>query len=99
MVLEWNGGSAMGDMGDMMNGMGAWMAVSAVFCVALLALVVYGAVAATRAFLQHRRSIGSGSRATSTESREPREILQRRYAAGEIDEDEYFRRISGLEQP
>jgi putative membrane protein len=25
------------------------------------------------------------------------EILQRRYAAGEIDEDEYFRRSSGLQ--
>ncbi|MFD1940087.1 MULTISPECIES: SHOCT domain-containing protein [Nonomuraea] len=28
----------------------------------------------------------------------PREILQRRYAAGEIDEDEYLRRMSGLNQ-
>ncbi|MFF4414682.1 SHOCT domain-containing protein [Streptosporangium sp. NPDC001559] len=29
---------------------------------------------------------------------DPREILKRRYAAGEIDEDEYFRRMSGLSQ-
>ncbi|MGW4421054.1 SHOCT domain-containing protein [Streptosporangium sp. NPDC004631] len=29
---------------------------------------------------------------------EPREILRRRYAAGEIDEDEYLRRMSGLSQ-
>ncbi|MEV4380622.1 SHOCT domain-containing protein [Streptosporangium sp. NPDC049644] len=28
----------------------------------------------------------------------PREILRRRYAAGEIDEDEYLRRMSGLSQ-
>lgn len=28
----------------------------------------------------------------------PREILKRRYAAGEIDEDEYLRRMSGLNQ-
>ncbi|WP_283137804.1 hypothetical protein [Rhizohabitans arisaemae] len=28
----------------------------------------------------------------------PREILMRRYAAGEIDEDEYLRRMSGLSQ-
>ncbi|MFF5112989.1 SHOCT domain-containing protein [Streptosporangium sp. NPDC000509] len=28
----------------------------------------------------------------------PREILKRRYAAGEIDEDEYLRRMSGLSQ-
>lgn len=29
---------------------------------------------------------------------DPRAILKRRYAAGEIDEDEYFRRMSGLSQ-
>ncbi|MDF5758680.1 SHOCT domain-containing protein [Spongiactinospora sp. TRM90649] len=29
---------------------------------------------------------------------DPREILKRRYAAGEIDEDEYLRRMSGLSQ-
>ncbi|WP_248959319.1 SHOCT domain-containing protein [Sphaerisporangium perillae] len=28
----------------------------------------------------------------------PKEILKRRYAAGEIDEDEYLRRMSGLSQ-
>lgn len=28
----------------------------------------------------------------------PREILKRRYAAGEIDEDEYLRRMSGISQ-
>lgn len=29
---------------------------------------------------------------------DPREILKRRYAAGEIGEDEYLRRMSGLDQ-
>jgi putative membrane protein len=29
---------------------------------------------------------------------DPREILKRRYAAGEIGEDEYLRRMSGLSQ-
>ncbi|MEU7002493.1 SHOCT domain-containing protein [Nonomuraea sp. NPDC046570] len=29
---------------------------------------------------------------------DPKEILRRRYAAGEIDEDEYLRRMSGLSQ-
>ncbi|MFC4531321.1 SHOCT domain-containing protein [Sphaerisporangium dianthi] len=28
----------------------------------------------------------------------PKEILRRRYAAGEIDEEEYLRRMSGLSQ-
>ncbi|MET8140668.1 SHOCT domain-containing protein [Sphaerisporangium sp. NPDC005288] len=28
----------------------------------------------------------------------PKEILKRRYAAGEIDEEEYLRRMSGLSQ-
>ncbi|MFC6083909.1 SHOCT domain-containing protein [Sphaerisporangium aureirubrum] len=29
---------------------------------------------------------------------DPKEILRKRYAAGEIDEDEYLRRMSGLSQ-
>lgn len=29
----------------------------------------------------------------------PSQLLRRRYAAGEIDEDEYLRRLSGISQP
>ncbi|AWS45896.1 SHOCT domain-containing protein [Streptosporangium sp. 'caverna'] len=42
--------------------------------------------------------LGRGSRAVKPALEEPREILKRRYAAGEIDEDEYLRRMSGLSQ-
>jgi putative membrane protein len=42
--------------------------------------------------------LGRGSRAGKPVLEEPREILKRRYAAGEIDEDEYLRRMSGLSQ-
>ncbi|WP_084965207.1 SHOCT domain-containing protein [Thermoactinospora rubra] len=38
------------------------------------------------------------NRPVKPEPEDPREILKRRYAAGEIDEDEYFRRMSGLNQ-
>ncbi|GAA1504277.1 hypothetical protein GCM10009677_40550 [Sphaerisporangium rubeum] len=37
-------------------------------------------------------------RAAPAPTNDPKEILRRRYAAGEIDEDEYLRRMSGLSQ-
>lgn len=33
-----------------------------------------------------------------SEEDDPVQVLRRRYAAGEIDEDEYLRRLSGLSQ-
>ncbi|MFI6479023.1 SHOCT domain-containing protein [Nonomuraea sp. NPDC050663] len=55
------------------------------FVIAVIAVVVIGIMLAAQ-----RRAV---SRQES-----PREILKRRYAAGEIDEDEYLRRMSGLDQ-
>ncbi|WP_440065862.1 SHOCT domain-containing protein [Streptosporangium sp. OZ121] len=57
------------------------------FVIAVIAVVVLGVTMAVRA---------SAARRSIAES--PREILKRRYAAGEIDEDEYLRRMSGLSQ-
>ncbi|MEV4248723.1 SHOCT domain-containing protein [Streptosporangium canum] len=57
------------------------------FIMAVIAAVVLGAALVFRA-----------SRARKPVLDEPREILKRRYAAGEIDEDEYLRRMSGLSQ-
>ncbi|MEU8379222.1 SHOCT domain-containing protein [Streptosporangium sp. NPDC048865] len=57
------------------------------FVVALVAVVVLGAIMLIRA-----------SRERAAVADNPREILKRRYAAGEIDEDEYLRRMSGLSQ-
>lgn len=57
------------------------------FIMAVIAAVVIGVALLAR-----------GSTAAKPALEEPREILKRRYAAGEIDEDEYLRRMSGLSQ-
>ncbi|GAA4078234.1 SHOCT domain-containing protein [Nonomuraea soli] len=54
------------------------------FVIAVIAVVVIGIMLAAQ-----RRA---------PKQEDPREILKRRYAAGEIDEDEYLRRMSGLDQ-
>lgn len=73
----------MDGMGGMMLGMLIWGLVG----VALLVLAVVGIVWLVR-------SSDSGKQPPRGES--PEEILSRRYASGEIDEDEYLRRRSGL---
>jgi putative membrane protein len=65
-----------------------WMVVAGFVGVALVALTTVGAVWLVR----HSRP-----RPTSVPGQEsPEEILRRRYAAGELDEDEFLRRRSGL---
>ncbi|MEV6862532.1 SHOCT domain-containing protein [Streptosporangium subroseum] len=61
--------------------------VMVVFVIAVIAVVVIGIALVVR-----------GSTASKPALDDPREILKRRYAAGEIDEDEYLRRMSGLSQ-
>ena len=78
-----------------MMGMGAGLALMLV-CGGLVLLVVVLAVG----WLERPGSLGrrpAREQATlpSTEN-SPLEVLRHRYAAGEIDEDEYFRRLSGL---
>jgi putative membrane protein len=82
-------------MMDMMNGgMAAWMLVWILLAVGLLTL---GVGLVVRRGLEpakdHRQSAP-----TSTAHDEPLELLRHRYAAGEIDEDEYLIRRSGLSQ-
>lgn len=62
------------------------------FLIALLAVLVLGAV------LLYRTVRQAVSRPPAVDPNDPKEILRRRYAAGEIDEDEYLRRMSGLSQ-
>jgi putative membrane protein len=70
------------------GGMGGWMMAAA----SILALLVVGlAVVVVVALL--RLNAGSG-RGTSRPS--ARELLEQRYARGEIDDDEYFRRLTTL---
>ncbi|GGL44452.1 SHOCT domain-containing protein [Planomonospora parontospora] len=60
----------------------------ALLVVAVIAAVVFGLALMVRASRTRRGPAPD----------DPREILRRRYAAGEIDEDEYLRRMSGLSQ-
>jgi putative membrane protein len=82
-------------MMDMMNGgMAAWTLVWIILAGGLVALGV--GLAARRGLKptkDHRRTAP-----TSTAHDAPLELLRRRYAAGEIDEDEYLTRRSGLSQ-
>ena len=63
------------------------MILWAVVGLALLALAVAGAVWLMRT----GGSIGLNQRPVT-----PEDVLRRRYAAGEVDEDEYLRRMAGL---
>lgn len=76
----------------MMGAMGVWMLLWALVPLGLLVLVVLG-------ILRLTRGLGHGGRERSGRAEAPEDILRRRYAAGEIDEDEYLRRRSGLSQP
>lgn len=72
--------------GGMMAGMGLWMALVAATLVAILVFVVLGSVWLVRRL-----------RGRNTATREtPQELLRRRYAAGEIDDAEFERRLAAL---
>lgn len=78
----------------MMDGMGAGvMAIGMIIMLVVLGLAIAGVVWFVRALGDRHQPP-----AVEPQPEGPREILQRRYAAGEIDEDEYFRRISGIDQ-
>ena len=83
----------MGYSGDMMWGGLLW---------GLSVLLLLAAVAGATAYLviHTRRTPGSDAGADRTRSRgtAAADILRRRYAAGDIDEDEYSRRRSFIEK-
>lgn len=77
----------------MMPGMGPWMMlVWGVVAVLVLVLVVLGIVWLVRSLAADERRGRPGVETAET----PEEILRRRYAAGEIDHDEYLRRRQEL---
>lgn len=71
-----------------MGGMMMWMLLWGLVGLALLGLAVVGIVTMVR------RSDRDADRVPQVES--PEEVLKRRYAAGEIDEDEFLTRRAGL---
>ena len=72
------------EMGGMMAGMLIWGLLG----LALLVLAIVGSVWLLRR-PRHQRD-------SKTAAESPEEVLRRRYAAGEIDEDEYLQRRAGL---
>jgi putative membrane protein len=79
----------------MMTGMDLWLILWVVVGVAIVVLAAAGTVWVAREL--GWRSRAHRERAEVPEDA-PRAILRRRYAAGDIDEDEYLRRLSGLSQ-
>lgn len=76
-------------------GMGGWLGL--LFMVLVLAAVVVGLVFLIRYLVS--ASSTPRDRTTSSSSARPEsaeEILKRRYAAGEIDRDEYLQRLDDL---
>jgi putative membrane protein len=77
-------------MGGMMGGgMGAWAVLVWLLVVALIVLAVVGIVVLVRS--SERRP-----EATTRQRESPQDVLRRRYAAGEIDEEEFERRLAAL---
>lgn len=82
-------------MGWMMGGTGS---AASVWVPVVLALAIVAVAAAGWLALSGRAQRGSPAGKGPGAEEAPRAILQRRYAAGEIDEDEYLRRLAGLSQ-
>lgn len=73
-----------------MAGMAVWMLVWAVLAVGLLAAGI--------GWLIRQRGRGARRALEPQGQNTPLEILRHRYATGEIDEDEYLQRLSGISQ-
>lgn len=76
--------------GGMMAAMGIW----AILVIFTLLAVLVAAVLASVWLVRKLREDGTGSVASQGEGAD--EALRRRYAAGEIDDDEYERRLTAL---
>jgi putative membrane protein len=78
-------------MGSMMTGTDIWSGAGGLFLVVLLALTAIGV-----ALLLWSTAAPTPRGGGAPGHDEAREILRRRYAGGEIDEDEFWRRMSGI---
>ncbi|MDQ4011546.1 MAG: SHOCT domain-containing protein [Actinomycetota bacterium] len=77
--------------GGMMAAMGIWVFLVIATVLAVLVFSVLGSV-----WLVRRLRQGVGGSTVSRNSDSALDTLRRRYAAGEIDDDEYQRRLSAL---
>ena len=80
-------GGMMGGM--MMGGMGAWMVLWGLVGLAILALAVVGII-----WLVQKSAPSAAPASWQRESAD--DILRRRYASGEIDEEQFHQRMSTL---
>jgi putative membrane protein len=77
-------------MWDYGGGWGAWMfLVMLVFVVAIVVAVVF--------LVRGVTTQGQAPHSSSSEGPSPKDILKRRYAAGEIDREEFQQRLRDLE--
>ena len=81
--------------GGMMGGMTGAMGIWAFLVILTLLAVLVVAILASIWLVRKLREDG-GSAALSRDGGGAHEALRRRYAAGEIDDDEYERRLSAL---
>ena len=63
---------------------------------ALMIIIVVAVVVAVIYFLRAASATRTAGTARGASSESPRDILKRRYAAGEIDRDEYQQRLKDL---
>ena len=84
-------------MGTAGSAAGIWIVIVIVIVIVVVAGVA-ALTAAGRLGLPGGRRHSEKAQAIEPDPGSPGEILRRRYAAGEIDEDEYLRRLSGLSQ-
>lgn len=78
--------------GGMMGAMGAWALLVTATLLAILVVTVLAGVWLVRSLKQDRRSGGPQGEGS------PHDVLRRRYAAGEIDDDEYERRLAAVDR-
>lgn len=86
--------------GMMGAGMGLWMLVVVAATVAVLVVAVLAGMWLIRQLRADRSDTEPAtSNHTSSPDRRSVDVLRRRYAAGEIDDEEYEQRLSVLSQP
>jgi putative membrane protein len=72
------------------SGWGVWMfLITVVFVVAIVVAVVF--------LVRGLTAAGQTQRSPTAEASSPKDILRRRYAAGEIDREEFQQRLRDLE--